>query len=356
MNQDKTKDRGAELPEVDPLVADENNAAVLTLWLGIGAVLSLLLTCFLGSFGRSGDRLALCIAIMLGLLLVSVILYFALGRRDRRWYLVCSLLNHGGIGLAVLILLDVLGLEIRLLNLAVSGLPSAALLFGAVVIYISGSGEDRSGWLYAGLAALLVISAVAGLLFYSRERTEFWLCMAVCALLSAVNLGALIWVKADVWERSIFKALAVVSFSVYLALAVAAVVAFFVMAGGAGKSSNRSKRRSNKKGGYSKSLSGRSSSAVGSTPSIVGSASRSGAGLGTVRGVSSPRRSIYFPRHLYYNSFYLNDYDYDRMNDLDWRERDKAYRAYRIRRTIILLIVLLVVILLILLAIKLGRG
>ena len=343
--------------------------AVLTMWTGIGAILCLLLTCFLGSFWRTDARITCSVAVMVFLLIVSLILFFTATKRDQRWYVVCSLINHAGIGLAVLILLYVLGLEIRLKQLALSGLPSAAILFGVVVISAGLEGDSRDGLLTGG-AVVFGLAVLAALLKFSTDQTEFWLCTAICALLSCVNLCALIWTSKEPDRRSIFKALAVVSFGVYILLAVAAVAAFAVAVLG---NSDRDSKSTKKLFGASKRGKSSGGGSIGSGSSggasLFGGSLGSGAsassgsvpasGLGT--GYTTGRRA-WVPRHLWYYSLYHGSprsryrSDWDAAEDLPVAERQALDRRARRRRWIIFCVVVVIVILLIALAVYFGRG
>ncbi len=352
MNNEESLPFEANSYSVDPGALEARKAALLTMFTGIGAILSLMLTCFLGSYYEQGSRAEIAIIFMLMLVIVSVILYFIPSKKDERWYLVCSLLNHGGIGLAVLTLTDILVIDIRFLHLAVGVLPAAAILFGVAMILICQNGESGDAWLYAGIIVLLGMCGIALYRFFNLEQTEFWLCMAVCALLSAVNLGVLVWVRRDVWYHSVYRGLAVASFGVYLLLLVAAIIAFFVMAD-SGSSNRKSKRDS-------KSSSGRRNSRLaglltGKSGDNRTSASRGfGDGGAAADGVRpsafyTPGRMRYFsPRFYVYNTRRASD------ENAAWTNPDS--RSARIRRAIVTLIILVIVVLLILLAIKAGRG
>lgn len=317
------------------IVAEQNAGATLAMWTGLGSILCLLLSCFLGSLQLGGGRLEISVAILAVLLIASVILYFLPAKRDERWYLVCSLLNHAGIGLAVLLLLDLLGLEIRLLNLAASGLPAAAILFGTVMFYLSAEERLRGKLLWWGLGVLAAICAAAGLKYYF-ENTEFWLCTAICALLSCSALGALIWANKDPENRSVYQGLAVGSFSIYLLLLVAAAVALILAASGSG-SSNRSSR--NKKGGLLDKLKGSGDSANGGSGSLLGGLF----GVRSTRGVRR-RRGFYFPSYLWYYTPYTRYAAINRMAGMSDPERELARERYRRRRMIMLAVVAVIVV------------
>lgn len=263
MNEKDTQQFTENLRKEELYALEEKKAALLTMYTGIGAILSLLLTFFIGSFSERGRRTEISIVFMMVLVVVSVILYFVVSKNDERWYLVCSLLNHGGIGLAALTLTDILGIDVRFLNLVVSGLPAAAILFGVVMILVTQNGANADGWLNAGIFALLVMCGIALYRFVKLEQTEFWLCMAICTLLSSVNLGVLIWSRRDVRLNSIYKGLAAGSFGVYLILLVAVIVAFIVVAARSDDSDQKSDEDSKDKltgttRGFTRGFSGRS--------------------------------------------------------------------------------------------------
>ena len=333
--------------------------AVLTMWTGIGAILCLLLTCFLGSFWRTEARTTYSVALMIFLLIVSLILFFTAAKRDERWYVVCSLINHAGIGLAVLILLDVLGLEIRLKQLALSGLPAAAILFGVVVISAGLEGESRDGLLTGG-AVVFGLAVLAALCVFYTQRTEFWLCTAICALLSCVNLCALIWTGKEPDRRSIFKALAVVSFGVYILLAVAAVAAFAVAILGNSNRDSKSTRKlfSGRKG---KNSSGSGSLSGGSFGGSLGSGASASSGSVPLSGLGTgyrTRRRFYMPSYFWYYGLYHGSSRSRARYEAPLTEEERLAEEARLRRRrrIVFGIVAAVVILLIALAVYFGRG
>lgn len=333
----------AALEGYERTVAEQNRAASLTMWSGLGAILCLLLSCCLGSFRLFSGNLKLSVAIMGVLLIASIILFFVPSKKDERWFIVCSLLNYAGIGLAAQILMNALGLQIRLANLALSGLPAAAILFGVVMFYLGGDENSRAKLLYWGAAALIVI-VVAAAIKYFDESSEFWLSTAICALLSCTGLAALIWANAAPEERSIFKGLAVVSFSVYLLLLAAAIVALIVMASGSNSSSNRNKSRSKK----SDSDSGGFFGSRGILSSVIGERS--------TRSVTRTRSHYYFPGYLWYYTPYTRYASIDRMQGMSEAEREAARQRYRRRRTLVLAVVAVIVVAVIVLAMLAGRG
>ena len=347
MNAEATVRAPVELQGEEQICAEQNRGAVLTMWIGFGSILCLLLSCLLGSLFRSVFKLEITVAILAALLLASVLIFFLGGKKDARWYFVCALLNHSGIGLAVLLLLNVLGLEIRLLQLAVSGLPAAAILFGVVMFYIGAYDAGRSKFLYGGLV-LLVLICGAALLRCSSEQTEFWLCMAICALLSCAGLGALIWANKEPEQRSIYKGLAVASFSVYLLVLAAAAAAILVMSLGSGSSSNSRSSRSKKSGSGKSGASGRSGLGVGSLLSGLGTKERSTA--------FRSRRSFYFPTYLWYYTPMTRYSAIDRMEGLSDADREEERRRYQRRRVIALAVVVLIVLAVIFAAVAAGRG
>lgn len=339
MNREDARRWGAELAFDEQQIAEENKNATLSMWVGVGSILSLLLTCFLGSLFRTVNVTIPALAAACVLLLASVLIFFLAGKGDERWYLVCSLLNHGGIGFAVLVLLRTLGLELGLLQLVLSGVPAAAILVGVVIFFVSGEGQNRRSFLYGGLGALVLLFGFAALR-YQREAAAFWLCMGACALLSCAGLGALLWTNAGVFGRSAYKALAVSSFSVYLLALAAAAAALLVMGSGSGSSSkSKSKSKGSAKGG-------------------------GGSGSGFLGELLAPRtrtssyrvrHSGYYPFWLWYYTPYTRYSAINRMQGVSEAEKDELRRSYRIRRLIGLGLVVLVMAAVIVLCVRAGR-
>ena len=343
MNGENREANSVILEGRERIVAEQNRGASLTMWIGLGAILCLLLTCFLGSLGFFRNSLQFTLAFLALLLIASVLIFFVPAKKDERWYVVCSLLNHGGIGLAALLLLNTLSLEIRVRSLFLSGLPAAAILFGVVMFYLSGDEESRPKLLYFGLAALIAV-CIAAVVKYFDDHTEFWLCMAICALMSCAGLGALIWANMDTTHRSIYKALAAASFSVYLLVLAAAAVALYLSAAGSNSNSDRNGKR--------KSFGGKG-----------GSDRRSGSGtlLGDLFGTGArtrtvTRRPVYFPTYLWYYTPYTRYASINRMEGLSKEEREAYCSIYRRRRKILLAIVVVIVVALIAFAVLAGRS
>lgn len=341
-----TEPHTTELQGEERFSAEQNHGAVLTLWMGLGSIFCLLLSCFLGSIRTIGNSYALPIGVLAVLLIVSVILFLVPSKRDERWYLVCSLLNHSGIGMAAVVLLNVLELELPLKSLIMSGFPSAAVLFGVVMFYISADGEKRKQYLYYGLAGLGLLCAVS-VGMYFKEDAAFWISMAICSLLVCTSLGALVWSSIDPDRKSIYKGLAAASFSVYLLVLAAALAALAVAVLGSGNSSssNRKSKNSSKsgKGGSS------GSSGFGLLSNLFHSS-----GTRSVSTVARTRRS-WFPMYLWYYTPRTRYASIDRMADLSYAEKEALRTNYRTRRRIALIVIALVVVVVIGLAVYFGR-
>lgn len=345
MRKMATEPYTAELQGEERFTAEQNRGAVLTLWMGIGSILCLLLSCFLGSLRSIGSRYAVQIGIMAFLLIASVLLYLFPSKRDERWYLVCSLLNHSGIGLAAVVLLNVLELSLPIKSLILSGFPPAAVLFGVVMFYISADGEKRKQYLYYGLAGLGLLCAVS-VGMYFKEETAFWICTAICSLLGCTSLAALVWSSIDPERKSIYQGLAVASFSVYLLVLAAALAALAVAVLGSGSSSS-----SNRK---SKSSSKSSSGSSSSSGSGLLSSLFHGSGTRSVSPVYRTRRS-WFPMYLWYYTPRTRFASIDRMEDLGYAEKEALRTSYRNRRRIALIVIAVIVAVVIGLAIYFGR-
>jgi hypothetical protein len=214
--------------------------------------------------------------------------------------------------------------------------------------------NGRNNLLYGGAVFFALLLGVSVYLFF-ENYTEFWLCTAVCALLSCANLGALIWNNNDPDSRSIYKSLAVGSFAIYILLAVIAIVVFLL--GALGKLGDVSKRKKRgKSSGKSNSVKKTESRRL--DPGVsVSSGSVKASGIGT--GIHAPRR-IYIPRHLWYTNMYYGSSDYcsseAAMAGLNENERLAMENKLRRRRRIILFIVTAIVIAVIVAAVLLGRG
>lgn len=324
----------------DQRIAEQNSSATLTLWTGLGSILCLLVSCLLGSLRPVGNQGGIALAITGGLLLVSVLLFFIPSRRDERWYIVCSLLNHGGIGLASVLLLDFLELEIQIRKLLASGIPAAAILFGLVMFYISADSENRDRALYGGLAAL-VLFLLWSVINYFQTPSAFWMSSGICALLGCGSLGALIWTVRAQEQRSIFKALAVSSFAIYLLVLIAAIIAFFVAVSSASGESERSSKRK-------KRSRERSSGRFKSGRDNLGRLFHTQPVL--------RRRRLHFPYYLWYYTPSTRYAVIDSMEDLSDLQRYHLRARYRRRRRIVLACVLVFVLGLIFAAILLGRS
>lgn len=337
MTREKQSPAPVGLQSEDFWLAEENHNAILTMWTGIGAVFSLLLTCALGVFRPTQGRTHAMLALLGVLLLISVILYFAAGKRDERWYVVCALLNYAGIGFALLLLLDTLGLTLSLTQLALSGLPAAAVLFGVVMFYLGADPDTRDGLLKGGIVILVLMVLAAGII-YMEVESGFAVCMGVCALMSCGGLGALLWANNDSEYRSVYRGLAVASFSVYLLVLAAAIIALIVVAMGAGSKSENKKSKSR------------------------GSGSSGGSILGRLFDRSTTRSNYrvhrtyrtHYPSYLWYYSPYTRYSAINRMEYLSEEEKERARARYRILRRVALFCVVVIVVLAIVASVKLG--
>lgn len=323
------------LTREDLLLAKENRDAAAAMWFGVGAVLCLLLTLIPASF-LTNFRTPSIILVGAGLA-VSVAIFFTAGKRDERWYVVCSLINHAGIGLAALILLEVLELPMRPLHMALSGVPAVMILSGVCLIQTGTDPYARGRLVWTGVLAEAVLFCVF-LGIFNGARTEFWLLGALSALICCACLCACLWVRRDVAERSVFQALAVLSFAVYLILAAAAAAALLL--GASGKSGSRSRSRSK-----------RGSRSSGGLFSGLRSPLR---GSGTGRfGVRIPSSAVRFWLWHTPSGRYRA---IDRMENLSPIQAEMLRRKARRRAFIVMIVVIAVVILISAAAVYFGRG
>ena len=329
----------------EPLIAEQNRNAAWSLWIGLGAILSLLSSCLLGRLLPDTGEIGLPLFLLVLLLLLSVILFFVGGRRDDRWYVVCSLVNHAGIGLVVLLLLRELELSVQTLNLALSGLPAGAVLFGTVVFYFNAQGAERKQFLVYGILALGLLTGLA-IYRYAQAESGFWLSFGVCSLLGCSTLGALIWANGALGERSVCKGLAVASFSVYLLLLAILIVAVLVAAASSGSGSDSSRERK-------KSASKRSGLLDSGSRTVNSARSDRRAASSVTRSV---RRSggFYYPTYLWYYTPSTRYASIDRMEDLTEEEREGLRRRYRRQRAAVLILAAILVVVLIGVAVAAG--
>lgn len=314
------------------MLEKQSRNATLALWISLGAILCLLLSCLLGSVISNGDGFGGQAALMIVMLIASVLLFFLVGKKDERWYVACILLNQAGIGLAAQVILKVLDLDIQVTNLLLSGIPVAALLFCAVIFYNSTASEKRT-WFLTAAIVLLAAAMVVSIVFFVREETEFFFCLAVNALMSCAGLGAIIWANRDWENRSVLKGLSVSSFSVYLIMLVLALIAIYLYL----KSDDDSDSdihlggKSDSSGSRSRSSSGRNraDSSVSHTTS----------------GGSSVRRSSDTSDFDLYDMWYysptINSSVPVRMQDMNPQEQEQYYRKIRRRKIMIRLVAIL---------------
>lgn len=341
MNEQPVMPDISTLRTSDLLLAKDNRDAAMSIVFGFGAVFSLVLTAIIGS--RFTQSYPIYFFLIAAGLILSVILFFTAGKRDERWYVVCSLINHMGIGLAALMLLQILGLPMRVLNMALSFLPASAILCGVSLIMLCVEQDYRDRLLIIGIM-LEILLILVFMLVYSEKKTEFWLLGAICGLICCASIGAYIWVRKDSGVRSVYKALAVVSFSIYLLLAVAAAVALFIS-----MSSDSNDRSSRKSKSHSKSSGG---------GSLLSGITRSSA-AGTD---SSP----VVRRHRYYSNsairYWLWYTPSGRYRSYDWMPGETEDRIMELKRRehrramVLLAMILIVAILVVFAAVYFGRG
>ena len=324
---------------------EQSRNATLTLWISLGSILCLVLSCLVGSFMTRGGKFGGPIGVMILLLIVSVLIYFLAGRNNERWYVVCILLNQAGIGLATLVVIATQVREINLLNLLLSGVPVAAVLFGVVVFFNSTASENRSIFLIVGLC-LLAFVMIFSIIRFTQLKTEFWMSMAVNALMSCGGLGALLWANGNWGSRSVLKGLTVASFAIFLVMAVVAIIAFYIFI----KSQDDSD--TDISFGRSKGISRDSFEKTGSGVRSAGAAAVSGGG--TRSGGSG---GIYIdPYYIWYYtpSFGSRTSTLERMSEMDPEEQKKYCRKLRIRKILYRILSVVVVLGLIAGAVILG--
>lgn len=310
------------------MLQKQSRNATLSLWISLGSIVFLLLSCFLGSFLTPGNSFAGIIALMIVLLIVSVLLFFLPGRSDQRWYVVCALLNEAGIGFATVMLLKVLDLDIRVVNLLLSGIPVGVFLFAIVVFYNSTASESRHWFLIVGIV-ILAITVIFSVIRYIAAETEFWVCLAVNALMSCAGLGALIWANGDWENRSVLKGLAIGSFSVYLLILLLAIAALILSSDSDSDSDSGSGGGKSWRGSRSGSRSRSRSVSTGSIPRTTGNESRN-------RNSFSGSRFYYDPYYMWYYTPTVRSSPAERMQGMSEDEQKAYYRKYRIRKALIL--------------------
>lgn len=330
----------SKLRPSDMLLAKENRDAAISILFGFGSVFSLVLTAIIGSF--TADNKGLYFTLIAMGLIISVVIYLTAAKRDERWYVICSLVNHMGIGLAVLMLLRVLEIDLRPLNMALSFLPSSAILCGVSVILLCVGQEYRNRLLWSGIVLELLMILIFLIQFKDRE-TEFWLMGAVCGVVCCASLSACLWVRANSGSRSVYQALAVVSFAIYLILAIAAAVALLLAAAGNSDSKSSSKRRSRS----SSSSSGGKSLAAGN----FGSERRSRTAFRTQRYLSNSA--------THYWLWYTPSGRYRTYDTMEYENPERVTmlkRREHWRTLCVLLIVIVLVIAVFVAAVYFGQG
>ena len=216
---------------------------------GASAVLSLTLTAMLGvrflNTGKPGPVAALIALTLIG----SIASYFA-AKRDERWFVLCSILNHMGIGLGLFLLLAATDAVVRPLYLALSGLPACAGLCGASMLFRAVDGKNRIRTVVVGAAAIGIL-AIVSIVMAVRTVQEIWIGSAVSAVTCCAAFCGMAW-TATKQDRSVYWTMAVVSFTIYLLVLLVAAAflaaAAFANSGSSGKS-NRSSSRKKSSGG-----------------------------------------------------------------------------------------------------------
>ena len=248
MNQEEVK----AMDEAQRLRVKQDQDARVTMLLGMSTVVMTVLTALIMTTWLSGLSYGVCAIIVVLSLLASVIFWFKAGEDDR-WRVMCTLINHIGIGVGLYLLLRVFALPGSAKDLGLGLLPGLALL-GLFCLAFSRSGGSTRIYASVGGVAALVILTIVGAVLASRQSSAFYTTLAVCAAVCAGSYGALIWTSMEP-GRSIHRTMALVSFAIYLILLAIAIVAIMFQAS-SGDSDRKSSRSSGKRSSAGSSLAG----------------------------------------------------------------------------------------------------
>ena len=210
-----------------------------TLFLGSSTAMMTLLTAYLMLRWLYRLQLTGCGVLVVISLIASVVLWFS-GKNDDRWTVLCTLINHFGIGIGLYLLLTFLGTDPRALDLALGILPGLAVFGVFCLLYVRLPDTFRKPLSWCGCIAFVVL-IIVGISLYSNSGSAFGVVLAVCSAVLLGAWGALLWTCADP-ERSIHRTMAVVSFSIYLILLAIAAALLILQVLSGGKSSDNKRK------------------------------------------------------------------------------------------------------------------
>ena len=268
-------------------------------------------------------------ALVAASLIASVVFWFV-AKKDDRWMVLCTLINHFGIGVGLYLLLDYLDAQPQVKDLALGLLPAVGALVLFCLLYPRTEEGSRTLVSWGGIFVFAGMM-VFGFLSYAVKGSAMPVVLCVCAAVSLGSFGALLWTSGDP-ERSIHRTMALVSFTIYLILL--AVAAIVLMTQGLGSSSDNNRSKSRSRSSSSKSGGSGSRSSV-SIPS-------GSYGVRRTRSYHGP--SFFYPVYL---STYHRTYDSDRYVDPESSARARRRISRFVKWAFVILAVILTTVVLI---------
>lgn len=152
--------------------------------------------------------------------------FWFLGKKDDRWSVLCTLINHVGLGIGFFMLLKLLKLTAAPLDFAFGALPGIALL--AIFCLLFGGADAMAKGKVRLIGILLFAAAfLAACLIASKLGSMIYKLSVMSILVCFASFLALIFTAMDP-TRSVHRTMALLSFIVYLLVIAALVIAFIV--------------------------------------------------------------------------------------------------------------------------------
>lgn len=297
------------------------------LFLGASTVIMTVLTTLILLHWMNRLEFPGCVALVAVSLIASVVFWFV-AKKDDRWMVLCTLINHFGIGVGLFLLLSYLDTEPQVKDLALGLLPAVGALVLFCLLYPRSEEGSRTFISWGGILVFAGMM-VFGFLSYAVKGSAMPVVLCVCAAVCLGSFGALLWTSGDP-GRSIHRTMALVSFTIYLILLAVAAIALMTQGLGSSSDNNRSKSRS-------------SSSKSG------GSGSRSSVSIPSGSSGVRSSRSYHGPSFFYpvYLSTYHSPYYSDRFMDPESAARARRRISRFVKWAFVILAVILTTVVLI---------
>lgn len=228
--------------------------ASTTFVIGAGSTVMMYLTAIVLMRSLSGVSPRTTLIMVFVILAVSCFFWFK-GKEDDRLTVLSILINNIGLGIGLIMLINLIGIRVEPLDFALGALPGTALL-GIFCLVFGIFDDDKKFWVNTiGIVAFVLAIFVSVKIALDYDRPVFFVVILTIGL-------SLAWVIALAWHssnpsRSIHRTLALVSYIIYIVLIAVVLVLIYLKSEDSDSGSSSSGSSKSRSSG-SRSRSGRS--------------------------------------------------------------------------------------------------